>query len=191
MVWNRSKEKKMSVARIEIEGERIYLRNLEVEDISRKYISWLNDREVNRFLSVRGQRQSCETVRDYVESFKHSKDKILLGVFLKDNNEHIGNVTFSIDWKNRFGVVGLCIGDKKCWSKGYGGESLECAKELAFEEMGLNRLEASVNVENTMSKKLFGKVGFKVEGRLRQRDRIGNRYLDGVIMGILRSEYKG
>ncbi len=192
MARNRSKKKKKSVAGIEIQGERIYLRSLGVRDISKKYISWLNDREVNRFLSIRGQRQSYETVRDYVDSFKRSQNKILLGIFLKDNDQHIGNVTISsIDWQNKFGAVGLCIGDKKCWRKGYGSEVLKCVKELVFGMIGLNRLEASVNVENTASVALFGKAGFKVEGRLRQREKMGNRYLDGVIMGILRSEYKG
>jgi len=177
---------------VNVEGEIVYLRNLEVKDISEKYICWLNDKEVNRFLSVEGQIQSYETVKGYVESFQRDQNKILLGIFLKGNDEHIGNVTLSgIDWRNKFGAVGLCIGDKKFWRKGYGSEVLECVKKLAFEVIGLNRLESSVNVENTVSIRLFEKAGFKIEGKLRQREKIGDRYLDGVIMGILRSEYKG
>jgi RimJ/RimL family protein N-acetyltransferase len=182
------KEKVLS--KVMILGKRIYLRNLKVEDISQEYISWLNDCQINKFLSIRDEFQTYKTVRCYIESFEGRRDKLLLGIFLKENNQHIGNVTLShIDWKNDFAVIGICIGNKTSWKRGYGEEALDCIKKFVFEELKLNRLEAGVCKDNIASIKLFKKVGFKIEGRLREREKINDRYIDGLIMGLVKREY--
>ena len=56
----------------------------------------------------------------------------------------------------------------------------------AFKKLSFIRLEASVCENNTASIKLFKKSGFRVEGRLRCRGKIANRYVDGLMMGLIR-----
>lgn len=176
---------------IQIDAERIYLRKLNESDITVKYINWLNDPEVNKFLSTRFSTQNHETVRDYVRSFNKANNKLLLGIFLKDGDIHIGNVTFShIDWFNNFATIGISIGDKNYWGKGYGYETLSCIKNFSFETLKLNRLEAVVDINNLGSLKLFKKVGFEVEGVLRKREKIDDEYTDGIFLGLLNDDNK-
>lgn len=119
-----------SPLRIKLVGRRVYLRNLRAKDITREYIQWLNDPEVNRFISARRKRQTRKTVLAYVNSFKGRKDKLLLGIFLKENGRHIGNLTLSnINWESKFSVVGICLGNKLYWRKGFSLESLRLVEK--------------------------------------------------------------
>lgn len=170
-----------------IKGRRVYLRKLELGDISQRYISWLNNPKVNKFLSSRDRRQTSATVKRYVNSFANRSDKLLLGVFLRENNFHIGNLTLShIDWQNNFAAVGICIGDRRYAGMGYGIESIECLKKFIFKKLNFIRLEACVCEDNTVSVNLFKKAGFEIEGHLRCRGKIANRYVDGLMMGLIR-----
>ena len=176
--------------KINIANKRIYLKNLEVRDITPEYISWLNDPAVCKFISTYGFRQTYQKVRSYVESFKEKGDRLLLGIFLKANNRHIGNLTFShIDRKDNFAAIGICIGIKELWGNGYGEEALDCAKKIAFQRLKLNRLEAGALIANTGSVRLFKKCGFKVEGRLREKEIKDGIYHDALIMALLKKDY--
>lgn len=172
-----------------ITGKSIYLRSFTENDISRRYINWLNDPQVNVFLSTRNIKQNYKSVQNYIKSFIKCSDKLLLGIFLKKTNLHIGNITFCpIDWKNNFSALGICIGDKKYWHKGLAREALIIAIEFGFNQLKLHRLEAGINSMNKTSLKLFQSLGFKKEGILRQREKMHNTYINGIYLGLLESE---
>ena len=52
---------------LRIEGERIYLRSLAVEDATEEYVSWLRDEEVNQFLEVHVSNHTLESVRETIK----------------------------------------------------------------------------------------------------------------------------
>jgi len=181
----------LQLSRVLITGKRIYLRKFEVKDISDKYIFWLNDPQVNKFLSTRSQHQTYEVVKSYVELYQKKKNGLLLGIFLKENEQHIGNLTLShIDWENNFAVVGVCIGDKDYWKQGYGEEVLGCIKKLVFEKLRLNRLKAGVCEENVASVELFKKSGFKIEKKWKTKLKIDDIYCNGLMMGLSKEDYE-
>ncbi|MFH1282526.1 MAG: GNAT family protein [bacterium] len=173
------------------EYNRIYIRPFLVRDINKRYIEWLNNNKVNKFLSIRGHKQTLKTVTVYVRSFQKQRSRYFFGIFLKENDLHIGNITLShIDCKNKYAIVGICIGDTQYWGKGIGGEALECTKKIVFDSLKLNRLEAGVSSLNNTSLKLFKKSGFQVEGVLRERERINGKFCDGIILGITKRMYR-
>ena len=175
---------------IKIIGERIYLRRFKTGDISERYVRWLNDPQVNKFLSTSGHHQTFEIVKSYVNSYKNDKKRLLLGIFLKENNHHLGNLTFSlIDWKIGFAAIGICIGDKRYWRKGYGVEALGCAEKFSFEKLKLTRLKAGVCERNIASVKLFKKAGFRIENRLKRKKKADNICIDGLMMAIHKKDY--
>jgi len=181
--------KNHKLSNIKVTGKKIFVRSFKIKDITKRNVDWLNDSQVNAFLSTKAKRQTYQTVRSYVESFKGKNDKLLLGIFTKNDKRHIGNLTLSrIDWESRFAIVGISIGDKDYWGKGLGLEALNCTKKLVFGRLKLNRLEAGCSEANLPSIKLFKKAGFKVEGKLRQRERMGNRLCNGLIMGLLKKD---
>jgi len=167
-------------------GERVYLKEFKVDDISEDYVNWLNDPDVNQFLSIRGTIQDIKMVKEYVASFAEKKNKMLLGLFDKNNGKHIGNITFSsIDHKNCVGIIGIAIGDKAYWGKGIATEALNLAVNFAFSVLKLHKLEAGVSANNVPSQKLFAKAGFSQEGLLKEREKFGSNYVDVLVFGLL------
>lgn len=60
-----------------------------------------------------------------------------------------------------------------------------------FENMQLNRIEATITPGNDPSIKVLNKMNFIQEGIVRERDLIKGKLEDGIIMAILKREYKG
>jgi len=169
-----------------IKGQKVLLRQLKVSDVTQRYVDWLNDPEVNYFLSVRDTHQNMDMVKQYVLSYEGASNKCLLGIFDKQSNLHIGNITFStVDWKNGTAVTGIAIGDKSYWRGGYATEALSLVVDFSFLKLKLHRLEAGISVNNIPSQKLFKKGGFVQEGILKDREKFGSEYVDVLMVGLL------
>src|SRR5262249_1517838 len=92
---------------------------------------------------------------------------------------HIGAIGFhQVDWKNRTAEVGIVIGDKEWWGRGYGTDAVRALARWAIDELALNRIWLRVFEDNTRGIRAYEKVGFKTEGRLRQDRFHGGRFLD-------------
>lgn len=106
------------------------------------------------------------------------------------NGGVIGNCTLmGFHGKNRSATLGIAIGADVHRGKGYGTEAIELLMEFGFLEMNLNRIELHVLELNTGAKRLYERLGFKLEGTLRQSLFREGRYWDTYVMSMLRSEY--
>src|SRR5437667_8004099 len=85
--------------------------------------------------------------------------------------------------------IGVAIGEKDRWKKGYGTEVVRLLLREAFEQLNLHRVTWWTFAENEASLALAKKMGFKEEGRTRDSVFFDNRYHDSVILGLLRDEY--
>jgi RimJ/RimL family protein N-acetyltransferase len=81
------------------------------------------------------------------------------------------------------------IGEKDTWGKGYGFEASILILKYAFHELNLNRIFLTVREDNINAIKLYKKVGFKEEGLLRQQVYNNNKYINMIIMSILKDEF--
>ncbi len=61
--------------------------------------------------------------------------------------------------------------------------------EYGFSRLNLNRIELGVYAEHQAAVRAYERVGFRVEGRLRENMFLDNEYRDSLLMGLLRSEY--
>jgi len=75
------------------------------------------------------------------------------------------------------------------WGKGIMQEALSSIIHFAFTSMGINKIEAKVEPENTSSIRLLEKLNFCQEGILRQHEYENGKYIDLAILSILKSEY--
>ena len=110
---------------------------------------------------------------------------------LEDGTEKlIGNCGIhDINWKNRFGVIGIAIGEKDYQNKGYGSEAIEILLEYGFNKINLNRIELLVYDYNVRALKSYKKIGFIEEGRKRKFMWYKGAYHDAIIMSILAEEW--
>lgn len=180
--------------KIRIEGKRITLRSLRKSDEF-----WVakhaNDKEVARYITLPhpySLRDAKKFIKKSKNELRKSKPKeICCGIELKENKKVIGVMSFVIDWKNENAEVGYWLG-REYWGRGLAREALLLLLEYGFKKLKLKKIYARVHEPNVRSAKLLERVGFKIEGKLREhaKYRFGNKRLDVFLYGILPGEIK-
>jgi ribosomal-protein-alanine N-acetyltransferase len=149
----------------EIQGEFVTLSPFETAQISNDHLQWLRDPEVVRFLEVRHNPVTLVSISEYVEGVLNSDHSYLFRILEAATRKYIGNLKLGpIDRNNLVAELGIMLGDKSVWGKGYGADSLISVSRFAFRQLGLRKLVAGVNELNLGSIRLFEKSGFLVEG---------------------------
>jgi RimJ/RimL family protein N-acetyltransferase len=104
---------------------------------------------------------------------------------------HIGNTNlFNASPENRSSELGIMIGEKEYWSRGFGTDALTTLARFGFDEMNLNRIQLTVYSFNERAQAAYRKAGFVEEGRLRQAMYRQGVYHDILVMGLLRDEFE-
>ena len=173
-----------------IVGECVRLRPVEREDLPR-FVTWFGDKEVRRHLtlylpfSMAQEERWFEGLLDRLEK----QQAVLLAIETADG-VHIGNIGLhAIDWKNRSAELGIAIGEKDYWDRGYGTDAIRTLLDLAFGEMNLHRVALRVDADNARGIRCYEKAGFCREGTLRDQVFREGRYHDQHVMSILQSEF--
>lgn len=175
----------------ELKSERLYFRMLKIKDVKTNYKDWLADSHINKYLEVRHSVPNTRKLKQYVRQINKSIDNLLLGIFL-DKNVHIGNIKLGpIDWKNKRGTIGLLIGDKNSWNKGYATEAIRTVTEYSLKVLRLKRIEASFYEGNIASFKAFIKAGYKEEARLKKYWYADERFVDAILVAYVSSQESG
>ena len=170
-----------------IVGERIALRAWSRSDLE-TFLGWFNDPEITIYAGDAYPALSLEQEERRYE--KYMEDRHLYCIVTRDDGLLIGECSlFDIDTKNRAAEVGITIGEKEHWDRGYGREALGLLLEIGFEGLGLNRIHLRHVAFNERGHRCFLAVGFTEEGRLRQGAFIKGMFHDVVLMSILAGEY--
>ena len=100
------------------------------------------------------------------------------------------SVINEIDWDLRCANFRIGIYHEAERGKGIGTWAVEVARDFAFEELKLHRLELDVFSFNPRAEKAYIKAGFKREGVLRDAVMDGDEYADDILMAILEDEWR-
>lgn len=173
-------------------GKRVRLRGIEKTDIPR-FVEWLNDPEVIAGLSMTIPLSTSQEDA----WFDHLRDRPIeehpLGIEVQTPEGWvlIGNLgLMNIQWKDRLAEVGIFIGEKSYWNQGYGQEAMTLMLQHAFDTLGLNRVYLRVFETNPRAVRSYEKAGFVHEGRMRQAQFQNGRFIDVLLMSVLRSEWQ-
>lgn len=172
------------------EGPHVMLRPLERTDLNERYLGWLNDPEVTRYVESGAFPSTAEDLENFYRTVSSSRNDVILAVVDKQSGRHIGNVKLGpIQWVQRCATFGILIGEKDFWGKGAGEEATRLMVEYGFQRLNLHRIDLGVCAEHEAAVRCYEKVGFKVEGRMREDLFQAGGYKDRLWMGLLRSEY--
>jgi [ribosomal protein S5]-alanine N-acetyltransferase len=150
-------------------GLRVELFQLEPEDVTGRYVDWLNDPAVNRFLEVRWQRSTLHTTSEFVALQIESPASLLLGMRAIDTGQHVGNIKLGpIDIRHGLAEVGIMIGEAAARGTGIGSEAIRLLAGIARDQLALRKLTAGCYASNMGSTRAFQKAGFHVEGTRRE-----------------------
>lgn len=170
-------------------GEKVYLNALEPADVNDTYLGWLNDPEVMRYLGSAGTWATRESLLKYLERFQDGVSDLILAIRERSTRLHLGNVTINhVDWTLRKGHLGILIGRKEYWGKGYALEALRLFLDHLFRVVGLHKVTAGAPIDNAASIITLKKLGFRTEGMLRHEALVDGAYRDVVWLGLLAEE---
>lgn len=176
-----------------IYGERIRLRAPEREDLPR-FVAWLNDPDVRNNLLLFLPFSLVEEERWFENMLQQPPDEHPMMIEIRDGDawKPIGNCSFNtLNWRCHSGELGIFIGEKSQWNKGYGTETMRLLLRHGFNTLNLNRIYLRVFETNLGGIRAYEKAGFVHEGRFRQAEYRDGQYLDVLFMSVLRSEWKG
>lgn len=172
-------------------GNKVKLRAYKKDDIKLAY-EYINDYEVKRLLVTNiPYPMIYEQEEKWYESLIKMDDEYNFAIECLDNGKYIGGCGIkSVDWLSRKLVVGIFIGDKKYWGKGYGTDAMKILVKFIFEQMNINKIKLNVFSFNKRAKKCYEKCGFKVEGILKEELFRDGKYYDEYIMSILLKDWE-
>ena len=174
----------------------IHCRNLTIRPISnieitKDYISWLNDSEINQFLEVRHQHSTPESVIKYINYTRSSPGCEFFAIFL-NTNVHIGNINITSFNVNNIGYAqyGMMIGNMNARQLGLGGLASLMIVEYLFNMPEIRKIECFPIAANEKSWKTTESLGFTREGILRDHDILSNgSFTDTYAYGIFKKEW--
>ena len=170
-------------------GKRVFLSPLNKDDVE-KYVEWLNDIEVAVHLNALGMTLSVEKEKEWLEGAVKRDNGFAIVDAGKD--ELIGNCGLhNLDQVNRSAEVGIFIGNKEYWNKGYGEEALRLLLDYGFNVLNLNNIMLKVFGFNKRAHECYRKTGFREIGRRRNAKVLGGRTYDIIYMDIIADEYQG
>jgi len=171
-----------------LQNDDMLVRPLRVADITDEYVEGLNDPDVNRYLvAVRQQRQTRESVANYVEADWDNPLSILFGIFIwNDDAPLVGTVrVHNIDVFHFLASAGVCLFAKRAWKKGFAHRALRMVKDHLFAEAGLHYLEAGVYAENVDSLNCFLRAGFAERYRVSGKFRHIDSFADVILLAAI------
>jgi RimJ/RimL family protein N-acetyltransferase len=174
-----------------IRGTSVQLRPLDPSDLE-ACLRWVNDPEVTRTLAARYPYSRLRE-QEWLEATARSDPGTGQLTFAIETLEgrHIGSCGIHrVEWENRVCEIGIMIGEKDCWNRGYGTDAVRTLVRFAFREMNLHRVELNVFDFNPRAQACYRKCGFVEEGRKRQAFYRDGAYHDIIIMGVLREEFE-
>jgi RimJ/RimL family protein N-acetyltransferase len=109
---------------------------------------------------------------------------------LEDEDVHLGNISVWFTSRaNSVGEVGYWIRSDRT-GQGIGTEATARALQVAYEELHMHRVTTRIATGNVASERIVSKLGFLKEGTLREEVKVGNRWLDHTVWGLLDREYR-
>ena len=168
------------------ETERLTLKTLEDQHYSERYLSWLSDPEVIQYLELRHAKHTKETTLQFIQNMLNSPNNLQMGIFLKDGDRHIGNIKIGpVNKTYARADIGLMIGDKDSWGKGYATEAIKGVTDIAFNTLNLQRVQAGAYASNKGSIKAFLKAGYEQEGVLKNHFVLDGKPEDDILVAKL------
>lgn len=162
-----------------LKGEKIYLRQLEEEDVS-TLILWENNSDNWRYSETEAPFSRSE-IEQYIRtaSLIRQNHQLRLIICLNDTDELIGTVDlFSIDFKNLRAGVGILIADRKNRQNGYAAEALYLMEQFAINNIKLDQLHCEIQADNEASIQLFEKAGYIKNGTKKKWFKLNNELID-------------
>ncbi len=172
-----------------IVGKYCYLSPINAAD-AEKYTEWLNDLEVTKNLIISDRQINVQKEEEILNDMIKNGAQVF-AIIDKEKDVLIGNCSlFKIDHPDRKAELGIFIGDKNYWDKGYGTEAIKLLLDYGFNILNLHNILLNVHSYNKRALKAYEKAGFKIIGRRRESLIMGGIKHDEIYLDILEDDFE-
>ena len=170
-------------------GQKCYLSPI-TEESAEIYTKWMNDPEITVNLTTLPKNITIEGEKEFIRKAS-AENEYIFGIVDLATDRIIGNCgLMRIDFIQRVAELGILIGDKEFWNKGYGTEAMNLLLDYAFNALNLHNVMLFVKEYNLRAYHVYEKIGFKEIGRRRQAEQFAGKRYDLILMDILSDEFK-
>lgn len=171
-------------------GSKVVLRDYKKEDVKKAH-KYMNDYDIIRVLSLDPVfPKSLEQEEKFIMSIKEDGLNYNFAIEDLETKEYIGGCGIKdADAKNRTCSIGVFIGEKNLWGKGYGTDALETLISFIFNELNFEKIKLSVYSFNDRAIKCYTSLGFTVEGTLEREIFREGKYHNIILMAMFREDY--
>ena len=177
-------------------GEKVRLVAADPEKIAGSFSRWSRDSEYWRLMSFGAAFPHSEKgVKEWLEKQlgKDNPSFYMFFIQLLESEQIIGDIGLDV-LDSEFAphgdtFVGISIGERQQWGKGYGTDAMRILLRYAFTELNLHRVTLNVFEYNPRAIRSYEKAGFRHEGRMRSMLNKEGRRWDLLFMGILREQW--
>lgn len=174
-----------------LSGEKVNLRALELTDLD-NCLSWINDREVTRFLTMGLWPVSRKSEEEWLTNAASGRDPANKGFAIETKDEvYLGGIGLHrIDLVSGTAELGIVIGRKDYWGRGYGTDAAKTLLKHAFANLRLRKVILTVLGSNARAQKTYAKLGFKAVGCLKAHSLKEGQFEDLVYMEVFADEFE-
>ena len=173
-----------------LETERLVLREIVPADVEAIFRIF-SDEETMQYWSCRPFK-SVDQARSLIEKITRQVQDgtgIHWAITLRGSGQLIGKCGFN-EWRkvHRRGDISYIVA-REMWGKGLVREALSAIIDYGFHRMNLHSIEAGVTPGNSTSVRILEKLGFSLEGRLRESFLVEDQFVDSLIYSLLRIDW--
>ena len=153
-----------------------------------KMYRWMCDPVVRGNIGLRSD-PSMERTVAWIASAAEDDTIRPFAVLLDD--EHVGNVILDrIDWYLQTARLSIYVGEPGARGAGVGSSALRLALVEGFAHMTLHKIWLTVHARNFAAITTYSRVGFRLEGILRDEFLLNAERVDLLYMAMLRGEFE-
>lgn len=172
-----------------VPGDRIFLSVLHRSDLP-LFARWFSDLELTAYLGQPGMAYTPEQEEEWYERAVRDRDLKTFAIIVRDGQRLIGNISLTnIDQRRQRAALGIAVGDKEAWGKGYGSEAVRLMCAYGFTFLNLYSVYLWVLGCNRRAHRAYLKAGFREAGRLRGGMLFDGQRYDDILMEITRDEF--
>jgi RimJ/RimL family protein N-acetyltransferase len=171
-----------------LKGNKVILRQGCEKDLFYLH-NWYNDEELNKLAGwTEGKLGTTQLRMNLLKGFGYDPMNLIIETI--DEGKPIGTIQlYDFNEMDQSCKLGIRIGDRDYWGKGYGKDAIKTLLRYAFYELDIFRVSLKLYEYNERASKCYLKCGFKYEGRTRKSAFIDGTFYDEILMGALKSEF--
>ncbi len=172
-----------------VPGEHIFLSHVQREDLP-LYSRWFADLELTAYLGATGMAFMPEHEEEWYQKVVQDRGNKTFAIIVRETRQPIGSVSLmNVNHQHRRAEMGIAIGEKTAWGRGYGSEAVRLICDYGFTFLDLHMIYLWHTAFNERGHRAYLKAGFQVAGRLREALSFNGQRYDHVLMDLTREDF--